>query len=62
MTQSAQILSALKKGKKLTAIKALRDFGCFRLAARINELRDKGYDIKSRLKPVDGKRIAEYWI
>jgi biotin operon repressor len=60
MSQQAQILATLKKGQKLTAMNALRLFNCFRLAARIQELRERGYDIKSTIKHVDGKRFAEY--
>jgi hypothetical protein len=62
MSQQAQILNSLKKGHKLTAMNALRLFNCFRLAARIQELRERGYDIKSTIKQVDGKRFSEYWL
>ena len=47
MTHADQILSALKKGQKLTPLDALRRFGCFRLGARIHELRSKGYAIET---------------
>ena len=61
MSQTTDILKALKRGRKMTAIKALSEFGCFRLAARIGELRDDGYNIVSRMvKSSNGKRFAEY--
>ena len=62
MTQTQQILKHLEKGNKLTALEALQLFGCFRLAARVQELRGVGRDIKSQLVKINGKRIAEYWL
>ena len=62
MTQTQQILKHLEKGNKLTSLEALSLFGCFRLAARVQELRDVGRDIKSQLVNINGKRIAEYWL
>jgi hypothetical protein len=62
MTQKLQILKHLKNGNKLTAIDALKLFGCFRLAARVQDLRDVGHQVKSRLIRINGKRVAEYWL
>lgn len=59
-SQSQQILAYLKKGKSLTAIEALDKFGCFRLAARINDLKHQGHNIKSIMVSKDGKRFAKY--
>ncbi|MDD5358392.1 MAG: helix-turn-helix domain-containing protein [Candidatus Nanoarchaeia archaeon] len=57
------ILEYLKKGGKLTPLKALRRFNCLRLGARIYDLRAKGHPIKMRMKTLwSGKRVAEYWI
>ena len=59
--QSAQILSALKGGRSLTALDALKEFGVFRLAARINVLRQLGHSISSTMiYGDDGKRFACY--
>lgn len=44
----------------ITALDALREAGCFRLAARIADLRAAGYPIESRMVTVNGKRIARY--
>lgn len=66
-SQATQILKWLQSGKRLTPQDALREFGCFRLAARINDLRRDGYDINTERKRVtsaDGTQaiVAEYWI
>jgi hypothetical protein len=37
----------LQAGESLTALDALCEIGCFRLAARIGELREDGHDIIS---------------
>jgi len=54
-----QILDHLTS-KPITAMDALNDYGCFRLAARINELRMSGHNIKTEIKNQDGKRYAMY--
>jgi hypothetical protein len=64
-SQSLSILLALKRGKGavgLTAIDALERYGCFRLAARIYDLREEGHKIKTRFHQRSGKRIAEYFL
>jgi hypothetical protein len=61
MTHSKQILSHLKSGKALTAYEALVLFGCFRLAARIHDLREAGHSITTtRTETTSGATIAEY--
>ena len=45
MTQNAQILAALKEGRNITPLDALREFGSFRLAARICQLREMGLSL-----------------
>lgn len=45
MTQTDQILSALKAGRHITPLDALREFSCFRLGARIHELKQAGHKI-----------------
>ena len=67
MTQAEQILAALKRGKRITALYALREFGCFRLAARINDLRKSGHIIDSKpysytTEAGEKKTIAQYSI
>ena len=60
MTQTQSILSHLKKGKTITPLLALKKFNCFRLAARINNLRDEGHSIKTTIKKINKKRFASY--
>ena len=60
-TQAWRILRFLQDGQRLTAIDALELFGCFRLAARVHELRQEGWKISERtVETASGKRIAEY--
>ena len=59
-SQSEQILAYMKSGKSITPIEALNYFGCFRLGARIFDLREQGNDIKSETIERNGKRFASY--
>ena len=60
-TQNAQILSHLKSGKQITPIEALREYGCFRLAARVFELREIGWPIECERRSMEsGKMIGVY--
>jgi hypothetical protein len=60
MTQSEWILSQLKQAP-VTPMEALAGCGCFRLAARIKELRQQGNDIKTKtLILPSGKIVAQY--
>jgi hypothetical protein len=59
-TQTEWIFDALKRGP-LTAIEALDGCNCFRLAARINDLRQAGHEIKTENRTLaNGKTIAVY--
>ena len=49
------ILEALQRGETLTPIDALKRFGCFRLGARIWDLKDKGYQIE-KIWAGDGRK------
>lgn len=60
-TQTEQILQYLKGGKAITPLDALNFFGCFRLAARIKDLRDDGYNIVTDEKRIEnGATVASY--
>jgi hypothetical protein len=63
-SQSIRILKHLKSGKSLTALEALTRYGCFRLAARVHELKRKGYRITQTTKHnrKTGKKFASYAI
>ena len=58
--QTKLIEKHLKKGKSITPIEALNLFGCFRLAARIADLRKSGMNIVTSYTEMDGKRWATY--
>ena len=60
-SQSQWILAKLNEGHAVTAIDALEGCGCFRLAARINDLRTAGHNIQTRTRQLpNGKSIASY--
>jgi hypothetical protein len=50
----------LNSGRTLTAIQALTKFGCFRLAARIADLRKDGVNIVTDIVTQKGKSFACY--
>ncbi len=61
LTQQAAILAHLSKGEELTTTQAIEKYGCFRLSARIWELRTAGYPIITRrIKGDNGKYVAAY--
>ena len=47
MTQCDRILRHLQDYGSITALDALRDYGCMRLGARIHDLKAMGYDIRT---------------
>lgn len=60
MSQNDQIRAALILGRSLTPLDALNEFGCFRLAARVADLRREGMDIECKTETKNGKRYARY--
>jgi hypothetical protein len=48
------------KGKPITPLQALNQFGILRLSARILEMRNDGYDIVTKMIERDGKKFAQY--
>ena len=62
MNQNQQIAKYLNKGKALTPIEALNKFNCFRLAARISDLRNDGMLIRTKIVTKEGKSYASYSI
>jgi hypothetical protein len=62
VSQASEIKEYLKQGYRITAIDALQTFGCFRLAARIKDLKDEGMEIdKVMVKTASGARVAQYY-
>lgn len=60
-SQCDMILAYLEKGYSITQLEALKMFGCFRLASRIHDLRERGHNINAcRIITNTGKRVCEY--
>jgi hypothetical protein len=59
-TQKNKIREYIETGQKLSAMEALKLFGCARLAARINEFRKSGMNIKTELVTDNKKTFAIY--
>ena len=60
-THTDQILKALESGRELTPLDALAEFGCFRLGARIYDLKRRGYNIiTNTVKSSNGNTFAGY--
>lgn len=62
MTQNDMIRTHLQSGKSITPLDALREYGCFRLAARIADLRAEGLNIQTSTIQSNGKTYASYRI
>ena len=58
--QIDRIAKWLESGKPLTPMQALEKFGCFRLSARIKDLRDSGTAIVTEIVHKNGKNFASY--
>lgn len=59
MTQTQEILKYLQDHGSITPLEALREIGCFRLAARIYDLEQKGYNIPRETITVHGKKTGK---
>jgi len=60
-SQRVQVLEYLRKRNSITQVQALVEFGCFRLAARIEELRRAGHSIKSSPRTAEnGVKYVKY--
>lgn len=59
-SQNALIKGWLLNGHSLTTLDALNMFGCFRLSARIANLKEEGMNIITEMVEVNDKRIAKY--
>ena len=61
MSQNDLIFLHLKSGKSITPLEALNLYGCFRLSARIKDLKNEGHIINCELvEGENGKRFASY--
>ena len=65
MTQQQRILEHLKSGKTLTRLDSWSELGILECPARISELRDKGWPIKTEMITVvnrykENVRVAKW--
>lgn len=60
LSQNQMIKAALENGESLTPMDALRRFGCFRLGARIADLKAQGLKIITTMEKDGNKRFARY--
>jgi len=62
-SQKKRILAYMQAGNRITPIEALEKFRSFRLGARIADIKDMGYDVKSEFVTTpSGKRVKAYWL
>lgn len=62
-THCQKILAHLQRGYTLTPQEAWLKFGCYRLGARIYDLRQAAFPIESRrVKTASGAYVAQYWM
>lgn len=61
-SQNALIKGWLLNGKSITPIEALNMFGCFRLSARIANLREEGLPVVTDMVTINDKRVARYYL
>ena len=60
LSQCDLILIHLQSGKTINPLQALKLYGCYRLSARIYDLKKAGFDIDRRLVHENGVQYAEY--
>ena len=61
-SQNALIKGWLLNGYSLTTLEALNMFGCFRLSARIADLKDQGLPVVAEMVVINDKRVARYYL
>lgn len=60
-SQVSRILAHLKDGKTITPLEALNLYGCFRLGARIADIKALGYEVKSEFVTTPSeKKVKRY--
>lgn len=61
-TQCSQILEHIQTNGSITPLEALELYGCFRLGARVWDLRHEGFDIETEIIERNGKHYAKYFL
>ena len=63
ITQCEMIIEYLKTYNEITPLDAMRDLGCYRLSARIKDLKDRyGYKIKSKMVSVETRNGGKTYV
>ena len=60
VSQAKNILAHLQQHKSITPLEALNQYGCFRLAAVILNLKKDGHEIETQIIKKNKKRFAQY--
>jgi hypothetical protein len=65
ITQQDRIINYLNDYCTITPLQAMRDLGCYRLSARIFDLKENGYNIDTKMVEVKNRyggttKVAEY--
>lgn len=60
MTQTDMILAHLQAGESITQRDAIGEYGIYRLAARVRELRKAGHDVQTVMEGEGEKKWARY--
>ena len=60
--QATAILAAMLAGETLSPMDAMKLCGSWRLAARIGELKQAGWNVRRGLVTENGRVHASYWI
>lgn len=62
-SQESKILDHMLRGHRITGIEALNLCGCWRLPARIADIKKRGFPVQSEfITTTSGKRVKSYWI
>ena len=63
LSQKQRILLWMLEGNAITPLEALEKFGSFRLGARIADIKEMGYDVKSRFVTTPTqKKVKQYYL
>ena len=67
MTQTEKILKYIEENHSITPLEALREFGCFRLASRMCDIKQMGYNVQKTMESAKNRagepvRYARYTI
>ena len=60
-TQCEHLMQYLKDYASITPLEALTAFGCMRLGARVSDMREQGYDIRTEINAGHKKYAIYRW-